>query len=109
MITQETAYQIACLYQEIERAQKLLDQVQESVSRRQAPDIRDAFGSRQSGLQLGVPSGENSTRLYMVDWFLCVPVLKAHIGQVKAQLSAMNELARAELGMANAKDDGAAI
>ena len=97
MITQDTAYQIACLYQEIERAQKLLDQVQESVSRRQAPDIRDAFGNRQGGLQLGVPSGDNSRSLYMVDWSLCVPVLKAHIGQIRARLEAMNELARAEL------------
>lgn len=97
MISFQTAYDIATAHQEIERAEKLLKETQEALSRRQQPDIRDAFGRHQGGLQLGIPSGENSHRLYQVEWNLCIPVLKAHIGQMQAKLSALNELARTEL------------
>lgn len=97
MIRFETAFAIASAHQEIERAEKLLADTQKALSRRQMPDVRDAFGRHQPGLQLGVPSGENSTRLYQVEWSLCVPVLTAHIGQMGAKLSALNEVARSEL------------
>ena len=97
MISQQTAYQIACAHQEIERAEKLLKDTQAAISRHATPDIRDAFGRGQGGLQLGIPSGENSHRLYMVDWNLCVPVLTAHIGQTRAKLVALNEVARSEI------------
>lgn len=100
LISAKTAYDIARAYEEIDRAEKLLADVQGSLSRREVPNIRDALGRSQGGLQLGVPSGDNSTRLYMVDWNLCVPVLTAHIGQTKARLSALNELARSELDAA---------
>lgn len=98
MITFQTAYDIANTHQEIERAEKLLKDTQEALSRRQQPDVRDAFGRSQPGLQLGVPSGDNSVRLYQVDWSLCVPVLTAHIGKLRAKLAALDEVARTELG-----------
>ena len=97
MISYQTAFDIACAHQEIERAEKLLEETKQAISRRESPDVRDAFGRRQPGLQLGIPSGENSTRLYMVEWNLCVPVLTAHIGQMRAKLSALNEIARSEI------------
>lgn len=97
MISYKTAYDIACAHQEIERAEKMLKDTQDAISRRTAPDIRDAFGRSQGGLQLGVPSGDGSTRLYMVDWNLCIPVLTAHIGQTRAKLAALNEVARSEI------------
>lgn len=97
MITYQTAFDIASAHQEIQRAEKMLKETQEAISRRQQPDIRDAFGRQQGGLQLGVPSGESSVRLYQVEWSLCVPVLRAHIGQMEAKLMALNELARSEL------------
>ena len=97
MISQKTAFDIACAHQEIERAEKMLEETQTALGRRTTPDIRDAFGRSQQGLQLGIPSGENSTRLYMVDWNLCIPVLTAHIGQMRAKLAALNEVARMEL------------
>lgn len=97
MISHKTAFDIACAHQEIERAEKMLKDTQDAIGRRATPDIRDAFGRPQGGLQLGVPSGDNSTRLYMVDWNLCIPVLTAHIGQVRAKLAALNEVARSEI------------
>jgi len=97
MITFKTAYDIATAHHEIERAEKLLKDTQDALDRRAQPDIRDAFGRHQAGLQLGIPSGENSTRLYQVEWSLCIPVLTAHIGQMRAKLAALNEVARVEL------------
>lgn len=97
MISQETAVDIALAHQEIERAEKLLDKIIEAVERREKPDLRDAYGRRQDGLQLGVPSGDSALRLFNVPWTMCKPVIEAHIMQQKALLSALNEKAKIEL------------
>jgi hypothetical protein len=56
MISKEIAHDIAMAYREIEVGEKLLGDVKIEQSRQGVSDIRDAFGRRQSGLQLGVPS-----------------------------------------------------
>jgi hypothetical protein len=98
MISVETARAIAYAHREIEVAEKLLADINESMQRRQAPDIRDVFGRLQSGLQLGVPTGDSSQRLFNVEWSLARPVIEAHIANQRAQVAALNEKARAELG-----------
>jgi hypothetical protein len=98
MISYETAMAIACAYREIETAEKLLGEIAEAVSRREQSDIRDAFGRRQDGLQLGVPSGRDGHRLFNVPWTLARPVIEAHIANQRAIVAALNEKARAEAG-----------
>ena len=100
MITNETATDIALAYREIGVAEKLLADIAEAVRRHEEPDIRDAFGRRQSGLQLGVPSGSNSHRMFDVQWSLAKPIIEAHIAQQKAKVAALCEKAKAELGAA---------
>ena len=90
-ISKQVATDIALAYREIESAQALLDQITEAMSRHQAPDIRDAFGRRQDGLQLGVPSGNNGHRLFNVPWAVCKPVIELHIASQKAIISALTE------------------
>jgi len=97
MIKIETATDIAMAYREIETAEKLLADIVDAKKRYDEPDIRDAFGRRQNGLQLGVPTGENSHRLFHVSWNMAKPVIEAHIAQKKAELSALNEKAKLEL------------
>ena len=97
MISFETAYAIAAAHQEIEKAEKLLNDVQEGLTKSGVPDVRDAFGRQHRGLQLGVPSGPAAHTLYHVEWSLCVPVLMAHVSSLRAKLVALNEAARAEL------------
>jgi hypothetical protein len=100
MIASETALSIAYAYREIETAEKLLAEITDELHKRRhgdPPDIRDAFGRRQDGLQLGVPSGSNGHRLYNVPWSLAKPVIEAHIANQKAILAALSEKARAEL------------
>lgn len=96
MITKQTATNIAYAYREIESAEKLLAEITEALRHKKAPDIRDAFGRMQDGLQLGVPTGESSLRLFNVAWPLAKVVIEAHIAQQKAVLSALNEKARIE-------------
>ena len=98
MITSETALEIAYAYREIQAAEKLLAKITESLDRRETPDIRDAFGRHQQGLQLGVPSGESGHTLFNVPWTLAKPVIEAHIANQRTQIQALNEKARAELG-----------
>lgn len=100
MITAETAWAIAIAHREVETAEKLLAEITDTISRRvgDPPDIRDAFGRRQEGLQLGVPSGSNGHRLFNVPWTLAKPVIEAHIANQKAMIAALSEKARIELG-----------
>lgn len=97
MIAREIATQIALAYGEVEAAEKLLADVNAAIERFSPIDIRDAFGRRQHGLQLGVPSGENSHRLFHVDYKLAVPIIEAHIANQRARIALLSEQAAAEL------------
>jgi len=97
MIGFETARAIAFAYREIEFAEKLLAEISDTISRRTTPDIRDAFGRHVGGLELGVPSGDTSKRLFNVPWELARPVIEAHVAQQRAIIAALSEKARIEL------------
>ena len=97
MIGYETATQIALAYREIETAEKLLTEIGDTIARREAPDIRDSFGRLMDGLQLGVPSGASSQRLFNVPWTLARPIIETHIAHQKAKIAALCEKARTEL------------
>jgi hypothetical protein len=97
MITNETATDIALAYREIGVAEKLLADIVKSIERHEEPDIRDAFGRRAGGLELGVPNSNNGSRLFNVQWSLAKPIIEAHIAQQKAKISALSEKARSEL------------
>ena len=99
MITQETAAAIWTAYREIETAEKLLADMaaeQKWEHDKTAPTLKDAFGHKQH-LQLGIPSGSNSHRLFQVPPQLAGSVIRAHIASKKAELAAANEQARIEL------------
>lgn len=100
MISYETAREIAFAYREVETGEKLLAEITETISRRNAPDIRDAFGRHVNGLELGVPSDHNSRRLFNVPWELARPIIQAHIAQQRALIAALSEKARFEMGVA---------
>lgn len=103
MITQETAVRIWNAYREIETAEKLLAEMAERIKWGDDPNPRDAFGNRRC-LQLGIPSGENSCRLYDVQPTLALSVIRAHIAAQRATLAEANEQARIELGSAAANE-----
>ena len=97
ILSKETATDIALAHREIETAESLLKQITETIKDQESSDIRDAFGRRVDGLQLGIPSGRDSHRLFHLDWTLAKPVIEAHIAQQKAVLKLLCEKAEAEL------------
>lgn len=97
MINQKTAMDIAYAWREVETAEALLAEISETVSRREGVDIRDAFGRRQDGLQLGVPSGSNGHRLFHVPWTMARPIIEAHIAQQRALIATLSEKAAIEM------------
>lgn len=103
MISRETAADIWECYREIAAAEKLLTDIQSErednrFDRDFEPKLKDAFGRRRE-LQLGVPSGENSHRLFNVSAKLAESVIRAHIADKRAALVAANERARVELDL----------
>jgi hypothetical protein len=94
MITKETDQKIAFAYREIETGEKLVADIKDTLSRHSAPDIRDAFGRRQNGLQLG----EGGHRLFDVEWSLALPIIEAHIAKNRSIVAALSETARHEIG-----------
>lgn len=100
-ISKETAMDIALAYREIETAEALLSEIEDERQRYgKSPDIRDAFGRPVGGLQLGVPSGSNSLRLFNVPWNLCRPIIEAHVASQRARIDVLTEKARIEMGAA---------
>lgn len=90
MISKDTAYKAWCAYREIEVAEGLLAHLEEAAKGREVPDLRDSFGRRVHGLQLGVPSGDSGHRLYDVSPALAVAVLRAHVAEQQAVLAAID-------------------
>lgn len=96
-ISKDTAMNIALAYREVETGEKLLAEIKEAMSRREAVDIRDAFGRQAPGMQLGVPSGHNGHTLFHVEWALAKPIIEAHLARQRAIIAALSETARTEL------------
>lgn len=98
-ITKQTAMDIALAYREIEAAEGLLADVRGTIDRHGhgTKDIRDAFGRIQHGLQLGVPTGDSSHRLFNVPFSLAVPIIEAHIAQQRSLIATLTEKARIEM------------
>lgn len=96
-ISKNTAMDIALAYREVETAEALLKEIEEARSRYETPDVRDAFGRPQGGLQLGVPSGHASHTLFDVPWSLAKPIIEAHVAAKKSLIAALTEKARIEM------------
>lgn len=96
VISKQVAMDIALAWREIEAAEELLKEVSQERVRHRDVDIRDAFGRRQDGLQLGVPSGQNSHRLFGVPWEMCAPIIEAHIARKRQKIALLSRQALIE-------------
>jgi hypothetical protein len=99
MITKETCVKIWNAHNEIEKANQLIADLAKIVGDdkvKGAPHLRDAFGDRR-GLQLGVPCGESSHRLYNVNLDLSVKVIQLHIKEQQDHLIELMAIAKIEL------------
>lgn len=96
-VSMETARAIAFAHREIETAEKLLADVEAAMatSSFDQKDIRDAFGRRHDGLQLGVPSGSGH-RIFNVPFAMCRPIIEAHIANQRTIVQLYSEKAGIE-------------
>lgn len=95
MITKQTAFELWVAYDEIAKGEKLIVDLEEQRARGETMNLRDGFG-RPRSLQLGVPNGESSQRLFDVQPALALAVISAHVAQKRAELLALNERAKVE-------------
>lgn len=96
MITKQTAYEICLAFNEIEHGEQLLADLEQLRKEGKEPNIRDVFG-RPRGLQLGVPSGKDSHRIFDVSPVMGVAIIKTHIEAKRQELTVLNERAGIEL------------
>jgi hypothetical protein len=103
VISKSVCEQLWHCHREIEAGEKLLADVSELAEQnrlaRSANEhpkgIKDVFG-RDQFLQLGIPSGKDSHRLFQVSFDMAAPIIRTHIANKKAQLAELNEIARIE-------------
>lgn len=101
VISKQTAMDIALAYREVEAGTELLAKISKDLERRGDIDIRDAFGRSQHGLQLGIPSGQNSTTLYNLPWTVARPIIELHIANQKALIESLSMVAGFQAGRSN--------
>lgn len=96
-VSMETAKAIAFAHREIETARKLLEDVDAAMSKSSfdQKDIRDAFGRRHDGLQLGVPRG-GGHQIFNVPFTMCRPIIEAHIANQETIIKLYSEKAGVE-------------
>lgn len=104
MLSKSVCEKIWHCHREIEAATNLLEEVEKIVFKNNqaraheehAKGLKDVFG-RDQELELGVPSGENSKRLFRVSLDLAGPIIRAHIANKQSELAELNEVAKLEM------------
>ena len=95
MISEKMAVEVAFCYREIEAGKKLLLEVEEAIKGNEGKFF-DRWGSERM-IEMGIPSGDNSTRMFKVHPKLALSVVRAHIADKEAELVRLNEAVRLEL------------
>lgn len=98
MITKETAVKIWNCYNEIENAEKIMADLAESSKKSldEPPSLINAFGER-CGLQLGVPYGSDSHRIFGVNFEMSIKIIQQHIDEKNRRLEELKAIATLEL------------
>ncbi len=96
MITKETCQKIWSCHDGIEKCHKLLADMKKELERTGDERLIDAFGSKK-GLQLGVPSGDSSHRIFNVRIDLAMKIIEAHIEDNETELIRLKSIAEIEL------------
>lgn len=96
MITKGTAQKIWNCYEQIERCKMLISDMKEELEKTGDERLIDAFGEKK-GLQLGVPCGSGSHRLFDVRVDLAMNIISSHIEDNEKELLRLKALAEIEL------------
>lgn len=103
MISKETARKIYNAHFEIEKSELLITEMNETIKKTGETKLLDAFGERR-GLELGIPTSDNSRRLLNVPPDVAINVILAHIETQKRLLNELMALAKIELSAKEIND-----
>ncbi len=91
MISKETAYSVWNCYHEIEKSYKLIADMKVQLEKTGDANLIDAFGRKQQ-LQLGVPMGNDSLRIFDVRPALALKVIEQHIIEKTNELNKLEPI-----------------
>lgn len=97
MLSKETAGLIWTAYNEIEKGEKLLIEMDEAAKKYGVPPLSQSPFNNHRDLQLGVPASDVSRTMLYVRPELGLAVIKAHIAEKKALLETLNITAGLEI------------
>jgi len=106
MITKETCVKIWNCWQQIDNSETLLKNMAEKLIKdkeKTPPTLHNAFGENV-GLQLGIPSGNETYRLYNINLELSTKVIETHIEEQKRKLKELEAICKIELHADNIPD-----
>lgn len=96
MLSKDTAGRIWNAYNEIEKGEKLLLEMEDLAKKYVVPpNPTDSFGDRRD-LQLGIPSSNTSRTLLNVRPDLAMVIIRAHVAEKKGVLVTLNAQAAIE-------------
>ena len=99
MLSKEICVKIWNAYQQVENGKKLIEEMEEVLRNNKdlkEPCFRNAFGERV-GLELGVPSGRDSSRIFGLSNVLGKKIIKEHVRNSKKRLKELMKEAEFEL------------
>lgn len=96
MISKETCVKIWTCYNEIEKAEELLNKTQAANKDKAAPDLENDHGNR-TGHTFGMATDYHTHQLYHVEPDLGVKIIRAHIRRNKIKLRELAEVVKREM------------
>ncbi len=98
MITKDTARLIFNAYSEIDKGKKLLKDFKDQIKTSGSLELKDAFGY-PAEIQMGIPAGPSSQRLFNVPKEIAIDVIERHIEGQKEELKRLKVVAKQELDL----------
>lgn len=93
IISKELSQKIWTCHHEIQKANELASDLKKQLEKTGDAHFIDAFG-RTRQISMGVPSGNDSARIFDVRPKLALAVIHAHIAEKESELIALNEEAK---------------
>jgi len=99
MITKEIAAKIWHCYSEIEQAEKMIQQMKDSLDKDGNLVLKDTWGESRNSLELHIPTGRSSGSFSIkrVSADVALVVIQQHIEQQKTELSRLKEVCKIQL------------
>ena len=97
MITKEIASKIWHCYSEIENANKMLEEMKNSIGPDGELELKDGWNERRDSLQLHIPRGHGGFKIERVSGEVALIVIQEHIKKQYAELERLKVTCKIQL------------